>query len=251
MNEIFLIVADYFKGKSIYHPLRRALNLLFLISISSFIYEYAYGKYEWLDITDYKGILTFLIKGNFFIPLSIFIAVYTLTEIVSVTVFSVLNYFATVRMTRQIIHYQINKDTVDQNMSDLAVATKHLSPITLSGPQMLELFQYLRASITTEIIHQIEEGIKVPKRNMEATFHTTFRAMLASIIYFISLDQFGWKLFTITLITLLIVMYLTMLAYRLLDLFPTLVRKFNDEVIRYFEQNKTNNTVTTHKSKTE
>ena len=76
MNEVFFIAGDYLKGKSIYPAFRRILNLLLNISISSFIYEKCYGVYSWLNYNDYKGILTFFIKGNFFIPLSIFIVVY-------------------------------------------------------------------------------------------------------------------------------------------------------------------------------
>jgi hypothetical protein len=112
MNEIFIIAGDYLKGKSVYPAFRRMLNLLFNISIASFIYEKFYGNYSWLNYNDYRGILDFFIKGNFFIPFSIFLVVFGTTQFLSIALFNALNHFKTLKITREILQYQFKKETL-------------------------------------------------------------------------------------------------------------------------------------------
>ena len=61
----FFLVKDYLQGKPVYAIARRALNFLFSVSITSFLFERFYFKYTWMDITAYKAILDFLVKGYF------------------------------------------------------------------------------------------------------------------------------------------------------------------------------------------
>src|SRR5437867_1618468 len=90
MNQLFLVAADYLKGRPVYAPIRRGLNFLFIVSITSFIYQKFYGSYTWYDITNYKAILNFFINGDFFIPLSIYLIVYSFIIFVSGSTFAML-----------------------------------------------------------------------------------------------------------------------------------------------------------------
>jgi len=83
MKELFNIASYYIQGKPVYPPIRKVLTVLFITSIASFIYEKIYGRYTWLNYNDYKGFLDFFIKGRFFIPFSIFIVVYGVTQFLS------------------------------------------------------------------------------------------------------------------------------------------------------------------------
>jgi hypothetical protein len=233
MNEFFLIGADYLKGKSIYNPLRRALNLLFNVSITSYIYERAYGQYDWFNYSDYKLILNFFIKGNFFIPLSIFIGVYGITAFLSLAIFSSVNHFAVVRWTRQIISYQVKKESLEKQLGEFEKTTERVTPIKFRKDVLLRLYTEMQKRITPRMYERLQKSLQVSKNNLEATFHLAFRAFVAITIYFISIDYFGWLLYCLTCITLICGMYLVMLAYRFLDVFPTVISKFHFEAGKY------------------
>ncbi len=233
MNEFLLIGADYLKGKSFYNPLRRGLSLLFNISISSFIYEKIYGNYVWFDFNDYKQILDFFIKGYFSIPLCIFIAVYGITQILSLLIFTSINHFKTIKWTKAIINYQVKSKVLEQKFDDITNTSELVSPIKINKELMINLFTHLKSELSPEAYKQMEKELKEPKNNLEATYHLAFRAILAITIYFISIAHFGWVLYSLTIITLLLGMYLTMLSYRFLDIFPTIVRKFQTEAEKY------------------
>lgn len=235
MNEIFIIAGDYVKGRSVYPAFRRMLNLLFNISIASFIYEKCYGHYAWLNYNDYKGILDFFIKGNFFIPFSIFLVVYSSTQFLSVTFFWALNYFKSIKITREILYYQFKKETIDEKLKEINKASKIVSPIRLTKNIMLEVYQELRNHITPEVFDEIENGLKEPKQSLEANFTLAFRMLIAITIYFFSLPQFGWLLYSVAVLVLLLIMYLLMIGYRFLDIMPTLMRKFHHQAEEYLK----------------
>ncbi|MCA6362331.1 MAG: hypothetical protein IM638_04795 [Bacteroidetes bacterium] len=235
MNEIFIIAGDYLKGKSVYPKLRRGLNLLFNISIASFVYEKFYGNYTWLNYNDYKGILNFFVKGNFFIPLSIFFVVYILTQFISLTFFVALNHFKTIKITREILQYQFKKEKIDARLNEINKVSKYVSPVKLTKKTMLEMYQELRNHITPEAFEEIEKSLKEPKQNLEANFTMSFRMMLAITIYFFSIPEFGWLLYITAMVILIIGMYVLMISYRFLDIIPTLMRKLHHQAEEYLK----------------
>jgi hypothetical protein len=223
MNEIFIIAGDYLKGKSVYPAFRRLLNLLFNISIASFIYEKFYGNYTWLNYNDY----------NFFIPFSIFLVIYGTTQFLSISIFSVINHFKSVKLTREILQYQFKKETIDERLKEINKVSKIVSPIRLTKNTMLAVYQELRNHITPEAFEEIEKGLKEPKQNLEANFSLAFRMMIAITIYFFSLPQFGWLLYLTAMFVLIGGMYILMISYRFLDIIPTLMRKFHHQAEEY------------------
>lgn len=235
MNEIFIIAGDYLKGKSDYPAFRRMLNLLFNISIASFVYEKCYGNYTWHNYNDYKGILDFFIKGNFFIPFSIFLVVYSLTQFLSIAFFGALNHFKTIKITREILQYQFKKETIDEGLKGINKVSKYVSPIRLTKNTMLEVYQELRNHITLEAFEEIEKGLKEPKQNLEANFTLAFRMMISITIYFFSLPEFGWLLYLTAIIVLIVGMYVLMISYRFLDIIPTVMRKFHHQAEEYLK----------------
>ena len=235
MNYLFLLLGDYLKGKSVYPAFRRMLNLLFNISIASFVYEKCYGNYTWLNYNDYKSILDFFIKGNFFIPFSIFLVVYGTTQFLSIAFFGALNHFKTIKITREILQYQFKKETVDERLKEIKKVSKYVSPISLTKNTMLEFYQELRKHITPEAFEEIEKGLKEPKQNLEANFSLAFRMAIAITIYFFSLPQFGWLLYLTAMIVLFVGMYVLMISYRFLDIIPTLMRKFHHQAEEYLK----------------
>ncbi|MFA6089444.1 MAG: hypothetical protein WC755_06275 [Candidatus Woesearchaeota archaeon] len=237
MNEIFIITGDYLRGKSVYPIFRRLLNLLFNVSISSFIYEKCYGNYSWLNYNDYKGILDFFIKGNFFIPFSIYVLVYSVTQFLSIIYFFLFNHFKTIKLTRKILLYQIKKDHVNERLKEISKVSKYVSPVKLTKNTMISLYKELRGQITPEAFNELEKGLKEPKQNLEANFTLVFRMSIAISIYFFSIPKFGWLLYLIIITVSIIVMYVLMISYRFLDILPTLMRKFHLHAEEYLKTN--------------
>jgi hypothetical protein len=235
MNELFLFIGDYLKGKSIMPSIRRILNFLFNISISSFLFERIYGSYTWMNYNDYKGILDFFIKGNFFIPFSIFLVVYGTTQFLSMILFLSINYFKAVKLTKEILEYQFKKDLIDQRINEINEVSEIVSPIKLTKATLVSLYQNLRTHLTPEAFENMESGLKEPKQDLEATFYLAFRMMIAITIYFISIPQFGWFLYSIAAVFIIVGMYVIMIAYRFLDVFPTLMRKFHHQAEEYLQ----------------
>ena len=66
---------EKFSDAKLYRLIRRPLNLLFIGSIASFLFERFYFKYRFLEIADYQGIATYFVRGGFFVPLCVFVLV--------------------------------------------------------------------------------------------------------------------------------------------------------------------------------
>jgi hypothetical protein len=235
MNELQFILSDFIKGKSVYPPLRRILNFTLNTSISSFIYEFFYGPYQWLDFNDYKGILDFFIKGNFFIPFSIFIITYGVIEVSSVFSFKLFHHFKTLKHSRQIIASQLSKSDIDHKLSEFEEKTKPVSQIALTKDKLIELYQVLKKEITPQALSEMQKGLDDLKRSIEAQFALTLRLLIAISIYFLSLPHFGLLLYIIVMCLLVGLLYLLNVSYSLLDILPALTRKFNLVAEKYLE----------------
>jgi len=233
MYESILALADYLKGKAIYPPARKVLNLLFNISISSFFYERFYGHYQWLNYQDYKGILDFFVKGKFFIPFTIFFTVYLSTQLLGIILFSLLTYFKSIKITRLLLYYQIKKGTIDDGIKSITRLSTKVAPVRITKAFVLSMYQNLRHQITPEAFTVLETELTPAKQNLEFSFYFSFRALIAITVYYSSLPQFSLMLYIVALVTLCGAMYLILLAYRCLDILPTLARRMHVEAERY------------------
>ena len=237
MNELSLMLANYLKGKSIYPSFRRALNILFNISIASFIYEKIYGEYYWIRYDDYEGILNFFVKGEFFIPFSILIVVYGFTQFTSILLFYGINQIKTIRVSRKILAYQYNKAQVEEKIRNVTKYSTLVNPKRLTKTHMTELYGKLRDEIKPEIFAELKKDLEEPKKIVQANFHLIFRAIIAITVYFIALKIFGCGLFIFVMIILLLSMYLLILSYRFLDIIPVLAEKLHEIAENYFNEN--------------
>lgn len=237
MKEGALNIAAYFiDGKPIYPALRRALNLLFNISIASFVYQLFYGHYTWLDITDYKGILNFFIKGKFFIPFSIFLVVYAITQFLAVVIFTTINHIKSVKLQRQILAYEYKKNYIDEGLEALNTASTVIAPIDFTPELLIQAYQQLREHITEEVYQKMEEALKAPREHLQNNFILAFRAFIAITIFKFSLPEFGWLLYSLTTIVFIVGMLALILAYRFLEILPTMFRVLHIQAEAYLKE---------------
>lgn len=233
MGEIFNVASHFVQGKPIFIPARRLLNLLFNISISSFLYSEYFGSYTWLNYYQYKEAIDFFVKGNFFIPFSIFIVVYAFTQTIASIVFYLSTHFWSIRNQRKILKHKIKKSEIDERLKTISSLSEYLTPEKLTKEQMIGFYNQFRSEFTQKAFQELEAALKEPKANIEANFIFTFRMLVAITIYFISLPEFTILLYVFVLITLFILSYFFITAYRLLDVIPTTTKKLYFEAEKY------------------
>lgn len=235
MKELLDIAYYFIHGKTVYPAIRRLLNLLLNICIASFFYEIFFGSYTWIDYKDYKAILDFFIKGQFFIPFSIFLVVYGITQFISETVFTLLNHIKSVKLQREILSYQFSKKTIDEKIAEIQPISRIIVPIDITPELIVKVYQELRKDLKPEVYTEIENELKEPRHNLQSNFILLFRALIGITIFKFSLPQYNLGLYIMTSIILLCSMYIMMLAYRLLDILPTLLRKFQHQAEEYLK----------------
>jgi hypothetical protein len=233
MKELTLFISDYLKGKSVYAPLRRVLSLLFSISTASFFYERIYGQYSWYSFADYKAILDFFIKGHFFIPFCVFLITVGIIHAFSSILFITISHFRTTKWEREIIAYQIKKENVQSTVDKVIEVSGTVTPIKFNYPMLVELAKRIKENMTDEMHENLKKELAKPKLDLEASFHTCTKLIIAISIYFGSLPQFGILLYLTEMIIVLITMYLLWIAHCFLGVLPTLSRKFNKVVEQF------------------
>lgn len=101
-------VKGYLEGKNIFPTVRRIIDPLLSINVASFIYESSYSKYNWIDITDYKSILSFIVKGEFIIPVTLFIVIHFAIIFIIQTPLFLINHLITEKLNNQLKNRESN-----------------------------------------------------------------------------------------------------------------------------------------------
>ncbi len=241
MKDLFNIANYYIEGKPIYAPIVRLLNLLFLLCISSFIYEKIYGVYEWLDFSDYKSILNYLIKGKFFIPFSIFISVYSITQFISFMIIKVLLHLFSVKIQQKIIDFQLKEKDIENNLNKLETTSKRVSPIVINKEILTKYYFQIKNKLTSEKLEDFKKGIESSKKNTEDFFVLLVRCIIVISIFKFSLPEYGLFLYIVTLICIVLGLVISFFGYWLLGILPTIIRKFSSEFEAYLDEGKTPN----------
>lgn len=233
MTELFNIASHFIQGKPIYQPARRLLNLLLNVSISSYFYVLWFGQYQWLDITDYKGILDFFVGGQFFLPFSIFIMVYVATETIGYLLFMLTTHFWVLRKHRKLLKYSLTSEHVDIGADIVQTFSKVAVPEELTKEQLVKFYKELSPEITPEALQELKKELSAPKKNLECNFTTTCRIAIALLVYAGTVENLSGG-FLIGIICLLIALGLFfILAYRILDILPAFFRMLKTEGDRY------------------
>lgn len=229
-------ITDYLHGKPIYHVARRILNLIFSISISSFLFEKFYFKYVWLDVTDYKGILDFLIKGYFFVPFCIFIIVHYCLEWFSHIVHSLIVSLKAIRMKQWIYEIEFRKSDARKMSKAINNNPVYRLPEKVNESWFFDLYQHIINAVPTEQLLQMEAELEKGKQNNEKNFQFAIKALLTITVYFFIVPYFGWKLYFIVVIVLCMILLALYWGYLLMEVAPFAARKFHNEVLAYLQK---------------
>jgi hypothetical protein len=227
------VVADYLKGKTIYPAIRRFLNLFFSISVTSFVFEKFYFKYSWPDISNYKLLLDFFIKGQFIVPFCIFLLAHGLTYFVPSVIFAVYNLKKSIKWARKIVAYEITKTTIDNELRKFKVRLKSVANVNLTKETIIDTYLQFKDQLDVNALDEINKTCTIQKNNLESNFIFSFRALICIIIYFGTIPYFGWVLFTLSCIALLLYMFILIIGYQFLDVLPMAIKRFKYEADKY------------------
>ncbi len=233
MNEYFFVVGDYLKGKPVYPVIRRFLNLLFSISLTSFLFEKFYFKYTLYDITDYKSIFDFFINGSFFVPFSIFIIIHYFLDWISDGFFLLFSMRKSSEIVTEIYNYELNKYDYRSFVDKINNNPVIKMPIHFNKPVINKLLKHLSDELTIEQWEAAEILLEQQKSSTKESFKLTIKAFLTFTVYFTIVPYFGWFLYSLVIIVLFLISFGLYFAYLLMDILPAIITRFQHHVSIY------------------
>ncbi len=235
MNEYLFFIGDYLKGKPVYPVLRRTLNILFSVSLTSFLFEKFYFKYSLIDITDYKAIFTFLIKGNFFVPFSIFVIIHYFLSTLSDGFFSFMIQKKSGKILKQLREEEFSKPEYKKFLKEINENRIVEMPVQLNESTFIEIYNHLQTAIPPEKWNAAKLALEKQKENTQESFKLAFKALITITIYFFIVPHFGLTLYLLTLIVLLVILFGLFYGYLLMDILPSFIKYFHYEVVKYLK----------------
>lgn len=226
MNDILNIANYILEGKPFYDKARRFLNFLFLVSVTSFTYKWLIGDYQFLDVGDYKGILSFFIEGKFFIPASIYLFLYGMTELFGFLLFSVITHLKLVKWKRKLMVAELDDEDFKDGIDIILFMTRFLSAHNLTAKQVIINYKENVKTIPHAEINVLQQEIAKNTDDMKRYFIFCFRAMIAITIFKQILPEFHWLAYTGAMVILFICMIVIYVVYNLVSLLPAVVRIF-------------------------
>jgi hypothetical protein len=223
-------------NKSVFPILRRALNFVMILSVTSFYFEKHFGSIDFSLFFDKIKVIEYLLKGTYIIPLSIAVVVYAITEYSAQIIFFLVNYFLSLKFERKILQSSVRSKDVNEMLNKIENVSNAVTPIKLTPELLKRAYLEIRKNLSLEIIKLETELIK-EKNNSESNFIFWFRILLTSIFYLTaSISGYGWILFILTAISMIVLMTISILHYQTLNIIPTALRKFHFEAEKYLAE---------------
>ena len=227
---------DLIRSKKLFPLAKHLLNFLFVVSISSFLFENFYFKYELLDVTDYKKIYTFLVKGSFAVPLTLFFITWIITYSISTYAFVFANMALSKRFRKKINEIEIELEKEADKIENVAETTHGISFKERYGKDWISfLIEKIKARYTTKDLERLMTYMSKVKREKEDEFVILFRGLIAVSIYVCIVPYFGKILYLLLLISFIIYVFILVSIYQLMELTPEIIlkirRKYNRDKI--------------------
>lgn len=230
MKEFLFIFTDYLKGNPTYPTIRRGLNFILNTSIAAYFYEKCIGTYYWIEISDYKSVMDFLVKGHFIIPLSFFVLIYTFF---GVSIFLLFNFrldYQKLKTIQKIDAKELDNERFDEMLEDFSTLSSKFNIIVISKEEIIAFYKNKFANVSDRDVNEFKKQIQTLKTNLSNHFGLIFRLLIAICIYYFRTVNFpNWLFFTILLVLLSSVFLITQ-AFRLLDILPAVHRFLNRQV---------------------
>lgn len=207
---------------------------IFVICISSALFEKFYFKYELLSFTDYKAIFNFFIKGEFIVPFSVFFIVWLCTFLFAFGIFSLVNQSISKKWVKKI---HSKRFISKKKIKDIDKGAKNTKGIKISDrfgdKWYVALYNRIKASITPQQVRKIQNDFSKAQRSAASHFNMIFRGLIAVLIFFNTVPHFGWILFSVLMICFILYSVILVFIYQFTELMPEVVRKIDIEMQEY------------------
>lgn len=230
MKEFLFIFTDYLKGNPTYPAIRRGLNFILNTSIAAYFYEKFIGNYSWIEISDYKSLMDFLVKGHFIIPLSFYFLIYT---VLGVSIFVLFNFrldFQKFKAIQKINVKELDNERFDEILERFSTLSSKFNIIVISKEEIISFYKNKFANVSSTDINELKNLIHTLKANLSNHFGLIFRLLVAICIYYFHTAKFPNWLFITILFVLLSSVFLITKAFRLLNILPAVHRFLNRQV---------------------
>ncbi len=226
------ILEDFLRGKSPYKPIRRIIDIIFSWSISSFLFEKFYYAYSFLNITDYKEIAAFFIRGEFFVPFMLFILVHSTLHFSGYAIFTYTTYRQSSKWTQSILRWDLKIKRYAQIFKE--VNSRGVVPYKISADWFYKTYSLIKANTKPEQWQHAYNVLKEEQKNIRHNFLLAYKAFFAVIVYFITVPYFGWLFFSIVLLLIITFLVLLWYMYNWLEVLPLSIAKADEQLSKLY-----------------
>ncbi len=232
MQQIDTLLAQFLQGRSLYAPVRRLLNLVFVCSLASYLYVFVYGPYRIFEWSERDAIINFFVSGEFIIPFCLFTIVYYVTQWIPVMLFGIVAYFIRIKIVRALTRKRVAKRKV-RKWVNMFIRYSHYTPKPLTKDEAVTFMEQFVQHLTPEEVVKLEKEMEEPLKLAEANMILFFRTALAITIYFHALPHFGWRLYTLVLGVLIYALLMLISATVILKVLPPFFNRVRVEMEHY------------------
>lgn len=239
MDQFFTLLTDFLRGRSLYAPLRRLLNLVFTISLTSYLYVHYFGAYSVDDLLSLRFLAESFIRGAFIVPFSLFAIVYYVTQWTASLMFGGISYFATVLFMRWFIKQQWTQQHIRLWLRRIYRSSKY-TPKPLNSQMVEQALVQVKTEMTQETLVDIRTSLQDQIKAAEASFILFFRIVVTITCYYGTLPQFGSRLYWTVLVVLVLAMFIITAGVVILTVVPEVLARFRvecDSVLQLVQRN--------------
>lgn len=224
MFDQVLNIASKVSERSISIRIKALLNILFVGSLTSAVFEYVFFEYILIDAEDYENVYRFFIDGQFFIPLSLFFLLWHTTDLAGSLIFKLPNMYVERKFKKSVINFSIEKFSFFDNMDPEAKRIADQVVKIPSDSWTIELLKEFKKS--TDYV-KISKGLNIARDRLSNESVLIFRAFILITIYFNSIEYFGWSLYVLLFFTIVFIAFINCLAYQFIQIVPLLLWKMD------------------------
>jgi hypothetical protein len=158
--------------------------------------------------------------------------------IVAEILFNLLTTPFSTKIIFRIVNKKISKRSITATVKRIRRTRVFGEKNKLSVPILVQYYQLLKSNIKKEELLRAQSLLKEKKLEISRNFKLCIRAILATIVYYITLKEFSGWAFIISIILISLVSLLFVCAYILLDIIPVALKKVNSVAEEYIAESE-------------
>lgn len=229
------IVTRFLEGKQLGPLLKRLFSLLFVASTTSMLLGKGCYSTNWMELSDAKQAVSFVLGGHYFIPVLVFFAVWYITKSTAV-VFSLINLYYSRKYTKKIVQIRISDKRWQEHTASIKLNLEQELPGPLRQEWYITLYEEIRQSTKPTYLNELRTGLSRWQKQIDAKWVFGIRALLFTSSYFFTSTTLNVWLFGLILLSIAVWLFTLFVKYQFAELLPVMMRKFNYEMEAYLNR---------------